>query len=486
MQFFVKSCKFSSKKRRLFKISIFAQIIGLKKTLIYFLIMFLLALLLGFGFYYFIVLKSPKIIVQEKNEVTIPQPNINDDVEVINTLLLFHAADYFVYRGMPIGFQYEILKELERSIGKNVNIKVETDAGKIRKELFGNNYDIIVMDFMHCGFLLPLFELSLPHSYSYPVLVSGLNINTVTDKTILVSNDFPAKLFFMNDSPYSTYTVQKDNDYSTEELFEKLDNGEISFLICDYNQALTLKPFYSNVKILDKAGPQFERRWYLNKNNIQLNEDINHWLLDFKKTPKYRSLLRKYFSLESTLINASFAKRDKGDISKYDAVIKKYAQKYGFDWRFVASIIYQETKFNAELTGKGGSYGLMQLMPATMEYYGISETDDEEANIRTGVQYLNTIRKSFDDIEDEGEKLYFIAASYNAGRGHIFDAQRLCAKYEENYKKWSDVSKYLKMKSKREIVADSLVKSGYFPGSHTVKYVQQVMERYAAYKIAYP
>jgi len=405
---------------------------------------------------------------------------------MIHALLLFHAADYFVYRGVPIGFQYEMLKELEKGIGRKVSIQIETDANNINKELLGDNFDIITMDFIRSGFLLPLFELSLPHSYSYPVLVSAKSAVTESTDTILVSGDFSAILFFAKNSPYNDYLIQRNNNFSTEELFEKTDNGDIPYLICDYNQAITLLPFYSNVQILDKAGPQFERRWLLSKKNVQLNEDINHWLLDFKKTSKYRRLLQKYFSQESSFLYASFAKRDKGDISKYDAVIKKYAQKYGFDWRFVASIIYQETKFNTDLTGKGGSYGLMQLMPATMEYYGISETDDEEANIRAGVQHLNSIRKSFDDIEDEEEKLYFLAASYNAGRGHIFDAQRLCAKYGANYQKWADVAKHLLLKSKREIVADPLVKSGYFPGSHTVKYTQQVMERYAAYKIAYP
>jgi membrane-bound lytic murein transglycosylase F len=448
--------------------------------------MFLIAILFGTGFYHFTVIKAPNINLQETTEVIIPQPDIADEVDVVKTLLYFHASDYFVYRGVPIGFQYEMLREMEKGIGKNVSFKIETDASKIKKELFGNNYDIIVMDFIHSGFLLPLFEFSLPHSYSYPVLVFGKKDNLINNDTLFISSDFSAKIFFTEDSPYGNFIIQREKYYSTEELFEKVDNGEISYLICDYNQAITLMPFYSNVQILDKAGPQFERRWLLNKRNVQLNEDITHWLLDFKKTAKYRRLIQKYFSSESSFIYKSFAKKKQGDISQYDEVIEKYAKKYGFDWRFVASIIYQETKFTPGLTGKGGSFGLMQLMPVTMEHYGISETDGDEANICAGIQHLNSIRKSFEDIGDEDEKLYFIAASYNAGRGHIFDAQRLCTKYEGDYKKWSDVSKYLLLKSHREIVADPLVKSGYFPGSHTVKYTQQVMERYAAYKVAYP
>ena len=458
----------------------------MKRAFIYFLIMFLLALSFGIGFYSFTTLKSPKIKEQKNIDVVIPQADIDENVDIVRALLLFHAADYFVYRGAPIGFQYDLLKELEKGLNRNVDIIIETNINKMKKELFGNNYDIVVMDFFHSGFLLPFIERSIPHSYSYPVLVSGSKVNNTSIQPIFVSSDFPAKLFFAHDSPYNSYPIQKNDIYSTEELFEKVDDGEIHYLICDYNRAITLMPFYSNVQIVEKAGPQFERRWILNKKNVQLNEDINYWLLDFKKTPRYRLLLRKYFTPESSLIHRLFAKKQKSGISQYDAIIKKYAKQYNFDWRFIASIIFQETKFFPGLTGKGGSYGLMQLMPATMEFYDISEEDDDETHIHAGIQHLHSIRKYFDDIEDEKEKLYFIAASYNAGRGHIFDAQRLCIKYGIDHQKWENVSKYLKLKSQREFATDSVVKFGYFPGSHTVKYTQHVMNRYFVYKVAYP
>jgi len=451
--------------------------------------MFLIAL--GFGVGLFLITSfstSTKLeLTSQKNtEVTIPMIDTETDPDVIHVLLLFHAADYFVYKGVPIGFQYELLRELEKELGRNIEIKIGNNQKQMLKEIHRNCYEIIITDFAPSRFIFPYLAHSIPHSYSHPVLVSGIKTDTVSVQPILVSADFPAKLSFDHESPYYKYPVQRCSDFSTEELFEMADNGEIPYLICDYYQAITLIPFYSNIQILEKAGSQFERRWILNRKNVQLNDNINRWLLDFKKTRKYNWLVRKYFSQESTLINASFTKKNKNGISQFDPLIKKYAQQYNFDWRFVASIICQETKFMPELTGRGGSFGLMQLMPVTMEYYGISENDGDEANIRVGIQHLNSLRKAFDEIENEEEKLYFVAAAYNAGRGHIFDAQRLCAKYEEDYKKWKDVSKYLKLKSQREYATDPLVKSGYFPGAQAVRYAQHVMERYNGYKAAYP
>jgi membrane-bound lytic murein transglycosylase F len=469
----------------------FCKINRLKKRTIIFLIISLLALSLGVEFYFFdaadlpILKKLPLLHKHSKIEMVIPQINSERDLDVIRTLLLFHAADYFVYRGAPIGFQYEMLKNMELGLGRNIDIKIETDAGRMQKELYGNNYDVVIMDFIHNGFLLPFLERSIPHSYSYPVLVSANYSDSIDSKTIMVSSDFPAKLFFKQDSPYHHFQIEKNDLHSTEELFEMVANEIVPYLICDFNQAITLISFYPNVQILDKAGPQFERRWFLNKKNAQLNDEINHWLLDFKKTGTYRSLIKTYFSPESALIS-SLPVRKRSGISEYDAIIKKYARQYNFDWRFVASIIYQETNFTPGLTGKGGSYGLMQLMPTTMEQHGISEEDSDEANILAGIQHLHLIRKSFDEIGDEDEKLYFVAASYNAGRGHIFDAQRLSIKNETDPNKWENASKYLILKSQSEFATDSVVKWGYFPGAHTVRYANQVMERYKVYRLAYP
>jgi membrane-bound lytic murein transglycosylase F len=128
----------------------------------------------------------------------------------------------------------------------------------------------------------------------------------------------------------------------------------------------------------------------------------------------------------------------------------------------------------------------MQLMPTTMELLGISEKDDDEANIRAGIKHLHDIRKSFEDIDDEDERLYFIAASYNAGRGHIFDAQRLSIKNRLDHNKWENASKYLALKSQSEFATDSVVLWGYFPGAHTVRYANQVMDRFRVYRLSYP
>lgn len=423
-----------------------------------------------------------------KEEVeTQPVPFFSTQNDTLHVLLKYHASDYFIFKGTTIGFQFELLKELEKSIGKVIDITVSSHFDSVYSEVFKNNYDIVALDFRRSGIVAPLLEFSYPHSFTYPVLISRKDVK-IDDKTLkkVYVPTYYHHFISTDELKKKNFELEFQKENTSEELFELLQDKTIDFMVCDYHLAVTLLPFYSSLKVIESAGPTYERSWVLNKNNPDLNKEINNWLVAFAKTAKYKKLIKKYFSPHSAVISGSFTKSSRNSISSYDPIIKKYAQKYELDWRFAASIICQESKFQDGLVGLGGSYGLMQLMPATMEHFGINENSSVEEHIAAGMKYIHIISKSFQNITDLKERFHFIAASYNAGRGHILDAQRLCEKYMENSTQWEYVSKYLILKSKSEYANDPVVKSGFFPGKHAVRYAKEVMERYEAYLLMYP
>jgi membrane-bound lytic murein transglycosylase F len=436
-------------------------------------------LLLALEYFYF-----PVDFLKNKNTDLVYFKRNTDTLKV---LLNFHASDYFIYKGTPIGFQYDLLKEFEKFSGRKMEVTVCSNFDSIYKEIFKNNYDIIALDFRRWGLITPMLQLSIPHSFSNPVLIGRKDgtLKMDTLKKLYIPSDYHHYLY-IKELKQQKFELINQKEYSSEELFDLLQDKEIDYLVCDYNLAVTLLPFYSTLKMMDKVGPTYERSWVLNKNNPELNQLINSWLSDFMKTKKYSNLLKKYFSSHSSIINGTFTKSKRNTISPYDPIIKKYADQYNLDWRFIAAIMFQESKFQSGLLGLGGSYGLMQMMPQTMENFGIDENSGEEEQIAAGVKYVYRIAKSFENITDLKEKLSFIAASYNAGRGHILDAQRLCEKYQENSTQWSCVSKFLILKSKKEYANDPVVKSGFFPGKQAVIYAKEVMERFDAYLLMYP
>jgi membrane-bound lytic murein transglycosylase F len=150
----------------------------------------------------------------------------------------------------------------------------------------------------------------------------------------------------------------------------------------------------------------------------------------------------------------------------------------------LASLIYQESQFHPNKTSWAGARGLMQLMPATAEQFGVKNVSSVEQNVKAGVNYLSWLEKYwFDEIPDSTERIKFILASYNIGQGHIEDARRLAKKFGADQNIWfNNVETFLLNKSKKEFYTDDVVRNGYARGTETVKYVIEIFDRYEHYK----
>ncbi|HRR03901.1 MAG TPA: transglycosylase SLT domain-containing protein, partial [Bacteroidales bacterium] len=372
-----------------------------------------------------IVLFSTFFILKDKN-IIIPIEQVDSknsdkklDENVLHVLLFTHYTDYFIHQGIPMGFQYELLQKLATSLDKKIDITLENDPNLAFSAVFSNQYDIVAMDFKQSAIVKQLVTTSLPHSQSYPVLIERKgrkNDNIDTIHRIYIPAHFPSFIYLDSLPENTIWKIKYSSSYTIEELYDLLDAKKIDYLVSDYHTALTLLPFYSNLKISYRLGDNYDRNWVLNDNNHGLNKQINHWLSNFTQSPKYKILTRKYFTPYNTKNIPDLESRYK-KISPYDLMIKKHAKKSGIDWRFIASIMYQESRFVATAVGIGNSFGLMQFMPSTGERYNVSQNSSEEEQIKAGVEYLQSMHKYFSDIENDEERLKFLCASYNAGAG---------------------------------------------------------------------
>ena len=404
--------------------------------------------------------------------------------DTISVCLFYHAADYFVYQGSVIGFQYDMLKQLEKDFQRPVDITIESDPEKMFLTALSNQYDIVCFDFDKANYIPFYIDISEPVAYTYPVLIMRKKDPAYDSLPHIVNTSakYYNKLDFSLLNNPSSWTIQHNPDLAIEDLMEMLVDKQIDYAVCNYNEAITLMPFYTQLTIGPRVGENFPRTWILNQHNSRLNDSINRWLTDFKETNKYQSLCEKYLSPHSYVISRSFGK-SKNSTSYYDGVLKKASERYGFDWRLISAIIYQESRFIPDLVGFGGSYGVMQMMPVTCERYGITDSSTVEEQIWAGAKYISFLCNIFRDKVDTADLYYFVAGAYNSGPGHILDAMALCEKYGGDPTKWMTTSEYLIKKTHKEYYRDEVVKCGYYPGKHTVNYVDQVMTRYNGFTL---
>jgi membrane-bound lytic murein transglycosylase F len=173
-----------------------------------------------------------------------------------------------------------------------------------------------------------------------------------------------------------------------------------------------------------------------------------------------------------------------GSITPYDELLRKEGREHGIDWRLLASIMYEESRFDPQAIGPGGSAGLFQFMPATWQHLGVADPHDPEEAAAAASWYLQWLMGQFFDLP-EPDRLAMAIASYNAGAGHIFDAQRLAASMGFDPERWlGSVETALLLLDDPELA--SSFPSGVCSCRRAVGYTRRVLRRYQEYTEQYP
>lgn len=126
------------------------------------------------------------------------------------------------------------------------------------------------------------------------------------------------------------------------------------------------------------------------------------------------------------------------DISPSYKLVKHYLRdastKLSVDYELLQALIVAESGFNSTAVSPKGAVGLMQIMPATAERYGLvgdaklsieQKLFDPKTNIRIGTRYLSDLIRMFPG------QLELAVASYNAGEGAVQRAGNRIPNYKE-------------------------------------------------------
>ena len=99
----------------------------------------------------------------------------------------------------------------------------------------------------------------------------------------------------------------------------------------------------------------------------------------------------------------------------YGELIHAAAARHGLNPQLVAAVVAAESSFRAGVVSAKGAQGLMQLMPATAERFGLeaSQVFDPALNLDVGCRYLRFLTDRF------AGDLPLVLAGYNAGEGAV-------------------------------------------------------------------
>ncbi len=449
------------------------------------------------------------------------------EIEATDTLtavVTFNETSYFVYRGTPMGLEYDLLRLFAAERELALRVRVVRESGQILHALNAGVGDIAAgrivpaaRDERHVAYSRGLYEtrpslvqrteptdeVDLPEAVDTvlvprtdpvaPESPERIQARLITEPGELGGEEVhvPARTFYqdrlieLSDSVTGDIHVVEVDTVSYELLMRQLARGEIVLTVAPENLAELTRSYYTNLEVVPAIGPSHDVVFGVRDNSPELLAALDAFIEEKHADGTIDALFQRYFIDRQGFrerAESEYLTSATGRLSEYDDLFRAHAPAVGWDWRLLASLAYQESRFDPRARSWAGAQGILQLMPATAREMNVENPWDPEQNVAGGVRYIDWVTDRWRDIiTDEDQRRRFVLASYNVGFGHVGDARRLAEKHGDDPNDWHDVAYWLLQKSRPEIFRDPVVRYGYARGLEPVAYVALILERYEHY-----
>lgn len=425
---------------------------------------------------------------------------------VLRVITTYSSTSYFLYKGQAMGYEYDLLKRFSKHLGVNLDIRVSNDLDTMFTQLLNGEVDLIAHGLTITNQRKERVNFSDYLYLTHQVLVqrkpddwrkmkwSKLQASLIHDVieligdtvSVLDHSSYLTRLANLSDEiGGEIYIDTVPGNFSTDKVIEMVANGKIKYTVADNNIATLSASYYPELDVSVPVSFSQRMAWAVRPQSKDLLQELNNWIGEMKKGVEYYAIYNKYFKNERDFrrrSNSEYFSLNTNRISEFDDLIQASADTLGWDWRLLASMIFQESKFNPNLESWAGAKGLMQLMPETADKYGVTDRSDPKESIEAATRIIRVLWDRFEDIPDTTQRIKFTMASYNCGYGHVVDARTLARKDKLDPKVWDgNVAESMLKLSYPENYNKSFIKSGYVRGVEPFTYVKQVFDRYDNY-----
>jgi membrane-bound lytic murein transglycosylase MltF len=416
----------------------------------------------------------------------------------IRVLTTMNRTNFFLVDGKIGGYEYALLKEYERSLNqdnKRRQLKVVFDFILVGRDRLLSGLAEGLGDIAAAGLTVTDQRRRIV-DFTRPYL-TGIDELLVTRKGIAPParlEDLAGTEIFVrkNSSYYESLTalnrrfakkgvhqiriIEADEDLETEDILELVNAGAIDRTVCDSHIARIWSKVFRGIRIHENITFRKGGRiaWAVRKDSPKLKESLNRFIQDHDKGTLLGNIFfSRYYENSEWLKNPLNGVAGR-KIDKYRPFFRKYARRYGFDWRLILAMAYQESGLDPARKSPRGAVGLMQIKPSTAAdpNVDISNVDTVENNIHAAVKYLDFLRRRYfssGDIQPR-DRVRFTLAAYNAGPAAIRRAREKAAEMALDPNRWF-----------RNVERAVLV----MKGRETVRYVSNINKYYVIYTRAF-
>lgn len=258
--------------------------------------------------------------------------------------------------------------------------------------------------------------------------------------------------------------------HSMPHYVDSLRSGALDIVVIPFQDSLAIDSIFVSVPVDSIAY------WLINGESKAQLDEINTWLEEYHASTLCSELHREFLEVPSPGKARDF-------ISPYDSLMREVCEPLGEDWRLLAAISYQESRYRIEARSRRGAAGMMQMMPVTAKHYGVDNIADPRQSLEAGAKYLQHLKKMFHKRAADSESLrHFVLAAYNAGSSRLQDVLNYADSIEADCSTWAALKEIITALDEEVTEGNEDIRHGKFAGRETLAFVESVERRYQHFR----
>ncbi|MGH8259269.1 MAG: membrane-bound lytic murein transglycosylase MltF, partial [Steroidobacteraceae bacterium] len=254
-----------------------------------------------------------------------------------------------------------------------------------------------------------------------------------------------------------------------------VENGDADYAVVDGREFSFSRHLYPDVASGFALGDDRPVQWVVRHGAPKLYREVNEFFRDISRSGELARLVtlssgnsREFQYAESREFDELASSR----LPQYRDLFETAAAQTGIDWRLLAAIAYQESKWDPDARSPNGASGLMMLTSSTAEEMGVQNRLNARQNIFAGARYFLEVLAKIPARIPEPDRTWLAVAAYNVGFGHLEDARVLAQSRGLNPDSWVDVRSQLPLLANQQWYDHA--KRGYCRGWEPVQYVDRI------------
>ena len=265
---------------------------------------------------------------------------------------------------------------------------------------------------------------------------------------------------------------------SVADPIEDVDSGQADYAITDEREFSFAHHLYPNVLVGFALPEKRPVQWMVRHGAPGLLASVNTFFHELAASGRLPQLVQ-----ESSGDTRPFAYEESREfqghvtdrLPNYRAWFEEAGAQSGIDWRLLAAVGYQESKWDPRAASDEGAVGVMMLTADTAQAMGIKDRTNPEQSIAAGARYLAQVREMIPERIAEPDRTWLTIAAYNVGFGHLEDARIIAQSRGKNPDSWADVREELPLLAQERWY--DRAKRGYARGWEPVQFVDRI-QRY--------